>query len=292
MVRRAEPAEAAAIAALLNADAAARYGEADLTAAAVKDWFGLDDVELLVVAGEDRLVAYGDVQRSPDRSKLWLDVHEHPAHPGAAAPLWPELERAGGRGASARAILSSRDESLRRQVEERGYRPLRSSFRMAIELDGVPPEVELPAGIAVRPMRPGEEGRVHEAHMAAFADHWDFEPHPYGRWAQFSLGEGFDPSLWFLAEAGDELAGIAICRMHQSGDPRRGWVGVLGVLPAHRRRGLGEALLRHSFGAFAARGCDRVELGVDAENTTGAVKLYERAGMHVSRRYDTYERRL
>ena len=33
------------------------------------------------------------------------------------------------------------------------------------------------------------------------------------------------------------------------------------------------------------------ELGVDGENTTGAVRLYERAGMHVTRRYDTWELR-
>ena len=48
-----------------------------------------------------------------------------------------------------------------------------------------------------------------------------------------------------------------------------------------RRRGLGLALLLHSFRDFAARGATRVGLGVDAENTTGAVGLYERAGMHV-----------
>lgn len=292
MVRRAESDEAEAIAALLNADAAAKYGEGDLTAAAVADWFGIDGAELRVVEQEGRLVAYGDAVRSPDGAKAWLDVHEHPEHPGAAAPLWPELERVAGRAASVRATLSSLDESLRRQLEERGYRPLRSSFRMVIDLDAEVAPPALPEGIAVRTMRSGEERRVHEAHMASFADHWEFQPEPYERWAQFTLGEGYDPSLWFLAEAGDELAGISICRLHQSGDPRHGWVGILGVLPPYRRRGLGEALLRHSFAVFAERGCERVELGVDAENTAGAVRLYERAGMRVSRRYDTYAKDL
>ena len=36
----------------------------------------------------------------------------------------------------------------------------------------------------------------------------------------------------------------------------------------------------------------RVGLGVDSENRTGAVRLYERAGMHVERRSDTWEKGL
>jgi mycothiol synthase len=67
---------------------------------------------------------------------------------------------------------------------------------------------------------------------------------------------------------------------------------VLGVRPRWRRRGLGLALLRHTFTEYHRRGHTRVGLGVDAENVSGAVRLYERAGMRVVRRHDTYERPL
>jgi ribosomal protein S18 acetylase RimI-like enzyme len=77
---------------------------------------------------------------------------------------------------------------------------------------------------------------------------------------------------------------------HTSGDPAFGWVEVLGVGRPWRGRGLGLALLRHAFVEFAARGATRVGLGVDAENTTGAVRLYERAGMQPVRRQDVYEK--
>jgi ribosomal protein S18 acetylase RimI-like enzyme len=103
---------------------------------------------------------------------------------------------------------------------------------------------------------------------------------------------GYDPELWFVAEADGAVAGISLCRMQDSGDPRHGWVSILGVLPAFRRRGLGAALLRHTFAVFAARGCTRVSLGVDAESTTGAVRLYERVGMRQVRRADTWEKAL
>jgi ribosomal protein S18 acetylase RimI-like enzyme len=66
-------------------------------------------------------------------------------------------------------------------------------------------------------------------------------------------------------------------------EPGLGWIRILGVLPEYRRRGLGQALLRHSFGEFARRGANAVGLGVDAENPTGAVRVYERAGMRVER---------
>jgi ribosomal protein S18 acetylase RimI-like enzyme len=67
-------------------------------------------------------------------------------------------------------------------------------------------------------------------------------------------------------------------------------VGVLGVRRPWRRRGLGLALLHASFREFRARGLPRALLGVDSENTTGATRLYERAGMRVERTSDSYEK--
>ena len=65
---------------------------------------------------------------------------------------------------------------------------------------------------------------------------------------------------------------------------------MLTVRPPWRGRGLGTALLRQSFRAFAERGARRVGPSVDAENTTGAVDLYERAGMRAVRRSDVFEK--
>jgi len=59
-----------------------------------------------------------------------------------------------------------------------------------------------------------------------------------------------------------------------------------------RRKGLGLALLLHSFGEFYRRGRRRVGLGVDAQSLTGATRLYEKAGMRVARVYNTYEKEL
>ena len=88
------------------------------------------------------------------------------------------------------------------------------------------------------------------------------------------------PDLWWLVRDGDEIAGVCLNRMGDAGEPDHGYVHILGVRRPWRRRGLGEALLRHSFRDFWRRGVStRVSLDVDGENTTGAVRLYERVGM-------------
>lgn len=71
-----------------------------------------------------------------------------------------------------------------------------------------------------------------------------------------------------------------------------GWVGTLGVRRAWRKRGLGEALLLHSFNEFSRRGMKIIGLGVDAANPTGATRLYQKAGMKIAAEFVIYEKEL
>ena len=97
----------------------------------------------------------------------------------------------------------------------------------------------------------------------------------FEEWAHFLLQPpAFEPQLWFLAEEREQAGGFAICHPHPS-DPMLGWIGVLGVRRAWRRRGLARALLLHAFREFRRCGLRRAGLGVDAENLTGANRLYE-----------------
>ncbi len=102
--------------------------------------------------------------------------------------------------------------------------------------------------------------------------------------------ETFDPTLWFLAFEGEQIAGGALC--NDEVDMDLGWVGQLAVLRPWRRKGVGLALLLHAFGEFYKRGRRKVGLGVDSQNLTGAVRLYERAGMHAARQYISYQKEL
>ncbi len=125
-------------------------------------------------------------------------------------------------------------------------------------------------------------------------DHYDHSPIPFERWLhwQTSDPERYDPTLWFLALDGLEIAGVSLCRPRANADADTGWVSNLAVRRPWRHRGLGMALLRHSFCEYYRRGKRRVALGVDAQSLTGATRLYERAGMRVVRQFDRYEKEL
>jgi ribosomal protein S18 acetylase RimI-like enzyme len=120
---------------------------------------------------------------------------------------------------------------------------------------------------------------------ASFRDHWGYvetdEDTALEGWRKMRLEDPkFDPSLYFLALDGDRMVGASLCWGRTTEDEEMGYVQTLGVLGEWRKRGLGEALLRHSFQEFYRRGSRRAGLTVDAENLTHAVRLYEKVGMH------------
>jgi GNAT superfamily N-acetyltransferase len=163
---------------------------------------------------------------------------------------------------------------------------------MEIDLAGSVPDPAWPAGIEMRTFRAGDERAFYETHQETFADSWEPIEETYEEWSHWHLQPpAFVPDLWFLAEADSEPAGVAICHPH-SGNPAVGWVRILGVRRAWRRRGLGSALLLHALGEFRSRGLSKAGLGVDAESLTGAHRVYERAGMHVAGRFEIYEKAL
>lgn len=277
-----------------------RVAEADgagwIDEEALRGWFThpnfpiAEDAVLVERAGEP--VAYADVYRGGDaREKVWGDLRVPPEErSGAVLPQlvdWME-ERAGP--ARFRLEFSEHVGEVRAELERRGYTPVRYAFEMERDLDAEPPVPHWPEGVSVRTLRAGEERRIYGVDAEAFADHWDFTETPFDEWRHWHMEDHFDPTCWFIAEGVGEIAGISICRPEREGRPEVGWVDTLAVRRPWRRRGLGLALLLHSFRELRARGRERVGLGVDGENTTGAVRLYERAGMHVARRSDTYER--
>lgn len=185
----------------------------------------------------------------------------------------------------------SDNEVLADVLRERGYDFVRHFFTMEIDLGEEPDEPTWPDALTVRTYRPGEERAIYDVDMEAFQDHWDFFPVPFEDWSDYFVrSESFDPELWFVAEEDDEIAGTALCSSARG--PETGWVNVLAVRRPWRRRGLGRALLLHSFQEFRRRGYGRVGLNVDGENLTGAVRLYEQAGMRVAHREDSYRKAL
>jgi ribosomal protein S18 acetylase RimI-like enzyme len=184
-----------------------------------------------------------------------------------------------------------------RLFESKGLALTRHSFIMHRELNEKPAEPQWPEGISLRLFNPVEHAvDVFRANDEAFEDHFGHIKQPFEQgFALFKhwLEEpSFDASLWFVAMDGDEVAGVSLCRVREDEETPKGWVGDLSVRRPWRKRGLGMALLQHSFAEFYRRGYKKVGLGVDASNLTGALRLYQNAGMYVKRRFDRYEKEL
>ena len=272
------------------------------------DFNPAEDIRV-VFAPQGQLVGYIEV---------W-DTARPPVHPWIWGRVDPEFEGMGIGAwllswAEQRALQSLQDvpeelrfaprlgtyrqaEKPRRLFEKFGYQYIRSSYHMLIEMDAPVPEPEFPAGITLRTYNLETDAEaVYRAEIDSFRDHFGYVDQPFEeglkRWKHFWEQESFDPTLLFLAMDGEEVAGISLCPPHSFDDQDMGWVGTLGVRRPWRKRGLGLALLRHSFNEFYRRRKRKVGLGVDAQNLTGALRLYESAGMHVHQAIDLFEKEL
>ena len=167
-----------------------------------------------------------------------------------------------------------------------GYEKVYEIWLMGIELAREEPEPRWPEGVRVRTFRAEDAPDVKALLDLAYAAEPDYRPPPFQEWRRVMLGDpSFDPSVWFLAESDDGLAGAAL-------NWREGYVKDLVVHPGWRRRGLGEALMRHTFRTFQGRGAERLTLKTDDVNPTQAWRLYERLGMRTERTWEVFEKRL
>jgi mycothiol synthase len=283
---------------VLNARGRAAYGEDEISADELRTWLSSPKVDperdIRVVEVDGKVVGYADVDPiGSDPMRWWTSVSVHPEAdtPSVVDELVRWVEERAGEGI-VRVWNPSAIGGIGPAFERCGLRPIRHSYRMAIDVEREPKSPVWPEGIAVRTFREGEGRAVYEAFRETWIDTWEPEEEPYEDWAHWTVErQGFDPSLWFLATEGGEIAGFSLCRPSET-RADTGIVNLLGVRRPWRRRGLGEALLRYSFLEFRRRGFPRVALGVDADSPTGAPRLYERAGMHVVRRVDFYEKQV
>jgi mycothiol synthase len=184
------------------------------------------------------------------------------------------------------SVLQS-DGTARNILEDAGYSLARAFWRMAIDLPEPPSLPNWPDGVAMRTFLPGMERAVFDAVEEAFQDHWGHTPQNFEEWTERTRRESFDPSLWFLAMDADEIAGVALCRLRPDNSA---WVSTVAVRRPWRKQGLATALLQEAFGVLYRREVHTAALGVDAESLTGATRVYERAGMHVTLRIATYQK--
>lgn len=166
--------------------------------------------------------------------------------------------------------------------EAEGYETVRYGFMMIRPLDEPIPAAPLPAGLDIRPVRAADHRRIWDADVEAFRDHWDAAVRTDEDFAAWFASPDLDTSLWRVAWDGDEVSGSVMNFVYPEENERlgieRGWLEHVSVRRPWRRRGLAAALIADSLRALRDRGLAEAALVVDAENPTGALRLYESLG--------------
>lgn len=294
---------------IVNADFVADRVEEHWTPESVASWYGratpqFDASRDIVIAqADDRVVAVGGMEWVDDRDgvhrdyRLWGAVDPALRGRGIGRSLLTELERRAARLAAghprdrvavlgAFAPVGRPAEALYRAA---GYEVIRWFFDMVRpDLEDIAP-APLPAGIELRPVTPDQHERVWMANRESFRDHWGGSDESLEQMQRILDDPDTDTGLWLIAWEGDEIAGGVWNGIRETENRelglRRGWLESVFTRRAWRKRGLARALIAASLELLRDRGMTSAALGVDAENPSGALGLYESAGFAVHDRF-------
>ena len=188
----------------------------------------------------------------------------------------------------------STEEDRIEQLEANGYEPARYFFEMTRPLDEPIPDPPLPAGLEVRPAVPDHTRQILAASDEAFQDHWGHVPLTENMIREWMDSPEFQPELWQVAWEGDQVAGMVLNYIRDDENERfnrkRGYTEDISVRRPWRRRGLATALLARSLKLLKEHGMQEANLGVDTENPSGALRLYERLGFERIRKMINYRK--
>ncbi|HEX2756643.1 MAG TPA: GNAT family N-acetyltransferase [Candidatus Limnocylindrales bacterium] len=200
-----------------------------------------------------------------------------------------EVARVDGRS-SDRALSSWPDEDqvgATTLYASEGYEIVRYGFLMVRDLADPIADVALPMGLEIRPVVEADHRRIWDADTEAFRDHWNAVERTEADFDSWFAEPDLDTSLWRVAWDGDEVAGSVMTfvwpKENEVLDMRRGWFEHISVRRPWRRQGLASALIADSLRGLEAAAMTEAALGVDAENVSGALRVYEAMGFHRTR---------
>ncbi len=299
--RRPEPTDAAALAALRNTceevDRLGEHHDADDCAEEFTDPRLDLDGSLLVLDG-DALVAAQMLYRLGERLHAAGEVH--PDHRGrgiGSELLGVARERAAVLGARLEVRVPEAKQDAVALAEGEGLTPIRWWSELRRDLSEPVAPVAPPDGITIHPLGPDYDPRWDEplrtAHNAAFADHFGFVAVSVDDWVHRTRSRHFRPTCSAAATTADgAVVGYLMAEEYEADTAATGvrelYVGTVGTVREWRGRRIAGALLAHVLAAAAREGYGRSTLTVDAENPTGALGLYARAGYVLLRRDVTY----
>jgi mycothiol synthase len=183
------------------------------------------------------------------------------------------------------ALTQETETHLTSLLKSENYSPVRYGFRMVRSLPEPIPDIPLPEGIEVRPAHPDQYWVIWRAACHSLRDLWQgsrFRDEMFEEWMGDST---FNPALWVVAwDTDNKVAGTVLNYIDKAENEeyhcKRGHVEFVTVGRPHRGKGLAKALIARSLSRLKEEGMTEAVLGVDGENPSGAVHLYEGMGFN------------
>lgn len=185
-------------------------------------------------------------------------------------------------------------------LEKEGFKLVDVESDMEFDLAKIPSNIGENKQATIRSLRKDKEKDIKALNRLAnecFKEHFDYRP----RTIEETRDSFFnDPYLrkqeCFFAMLDKENVGFVRVGIDEKynieKDVKCGRVRSLGVLKPHRRKGIGTRLTLHGLKTLKIKGMTKVILDVDDFNQTKAIKLYEKVGFKVVRKYLKYEKGL
>jgi mycothiol synthase len=227
----------------------------------------------------------------PGQLRLQLCVSPHPCRRQLAAALlelagsWVAQDAPGGTDVTVFQLPGS---LAGPELTAAGWQIVHSYTRLKATLAGPPAPLAPAPGVTIRAAATAADlAAVHAVLEQSVAGHWNHRERDFASFlADQQSRDGYDPSLWLLAESAGAPAAALIARAPAD----RAWIAWLGTLAGQRGRGLAGALLRTAFTRLRERGHASVGVDVDTHSKTGALRVYEQAGMRVTGVADQWRR--
>lgn len=179
-------------------------------------------------------------------------------------------------------------------LTQAGFTVERCFYRLERSLLDPIPQPQFPAGFSVRPLQGMEEVPAWiEMFNQSFVDHWSFEPETLEYRQHWMNQPSYNAEMDRVAIAPDgALAAFSYSSIDHQENTRtgrqEGWVNLLGTRRGFRNMGLGRAMLLTALQDLKSRGMDTALLGVDSDNPSGALRLYESVGFRKRYTFLTY----
>ncbi|MGB2983851.1 MAG: GNAT family N-acetyltransferase [Candidatus Bipolaricaulia bacterium] len=178
---------------------------------------------------------------------------------------------------------SEHEHDARHLYESAGYETVRWDYEMVRSLAEEIAPAPLPKGIEVRPVTDADAPQIFAAASEAFADHWGetnwFTEKDLVEWRESPT---YSPELWKVAWDGDQVVGTVLNFVNKKENEEykreRGYTESICVLKPWRGKGIAKALITESMKMHRANGMTETAHGVDTQNPTGALQLYEGLG--------------